>query len=423
MRILIMAIGSLGDILPFVALGAEFKERGHDVCMYGNDYFRHYAEERGLHFTATSDAAEYEAFLNSPVATDPRKAMQAVANGVLKWVASSYRIMRDDILPGQTILLCSTFAFASRLLQETHGIPTAVLHLSPSVLRSEFSAPRFSPLGHMAKLPRFVKRFMWRTMDRKFMDPLYTVPLNRIRADLGLGPVERAFHHWLHEATAVLCMVPEWFSARQPDWPVHVVMTGFPLVDDGNGKPLPAPIKAFLDAGPAPLVFTAGTANAISHDFFIAAVQACRILEMRAILVTADSKQLPSELPDGVIHAAYVPFETLLPHAAAFVHHGGIGSTSQALRAGVPQLIQPFAFDQFDNASRAVQLGVAREILPRRFKPLRVARELRALISDKDVAVRSRHVADRLKEPNGIARACDLLLEKLVPKHALAIAA
>ncbi|WP_167086712.1 hypothetical protein [Massilia frigida] len=61
-------------------------------------------------------------------------------------------------------------------------MPGAVVHLSPSVSRSAFMAPRFSPLGHMETLPRAVERLVWRTLDRKFLDPLYGVPFNRLRA-------------------------------------------------------------------------------------------------------------------------------------------------------------------------------------------------------------------------------------------------
>jgi UDP:flavonoid glycosyltransferase YjiC (YdhE family) len=100
MRILIMAVGSLGDILPFLTLGARLQQRGHEVRIYGNDYFRPNADEHGLHFTATSDAADYQAFLDSPAATDPREGMRAVAAGIMNKVLSSYEMMRKDVLPG-----------------------------------------------------------------------------------------------------------------------------------------------------------------------------------------------------------------------------------------------------------------------------------------------------------------------------------
>ena len=413
MRVLIAVVGSLGDVLPFMALGAELQKRGHEVCMYANAYFQRYADEQGLHFVATSPAAVYQAFLDSPVATDAKQAMVAVAQGVLQWTAASYQIMLADVVPGETILIGSTFALAPRLLHETHQIPAAVVHLSASVIRSEFSAPRFSPLGHMTSLPRFVKRLVWRTLDRRFMDPLYTVPFNAIRANLGLAPIVRMFHEWLHDADLALCLVPDWFSPRQPDWPAQIAMTGFPLCDHGKSAALPPALAQFIDAGAAPLVFTTGTANSTSDAFFSASLQASEELGMRAILVTSERRQLPENLPPGAFHAPYAPFELLLPRAAAFVHHGGIGSTSQALLAGVRQLIRPMAFDQFDNASRAVQLGVARELLPRHYQPVRVAKELKTLLQDDVLGANCARYAQALAASQGIERACDVLLDKL----------
>lgn len=418
MRILIMALGSLGDILPFTAIGGELQRRGHEVIFYGNDYFRRHAEEAGLRFTATSPAAEHEAFLNDPGVTNPKEAMRAVAGGVLKRVEASYAIMAQDVLPGATLLLASTFAFAPRLLAETHALPCAVLHLAPSVLRSCHRAPRFSPLGHMDGLPRFVKGFLWRAMDRKFMDPLYTLPFNRTRAQLGLAPVARMFHQWLHQADATLCMTPDWFAARQPDWPASLAMTGFPLADDGAAIPLQADLAHFLASGPAPVVVSAGTANAVSHKFYAAAIEACTRLGLRAIVVTADPRQLPAGLPDSVLHTAYAPFAALLPRAAAFIHHGGIGSSAQALRAGIPQLIQPMAFDQFDNASRVAQLNAGCEIPARIFLAPHVAQGLQGILGNAAMAASCRAIAGRLANADGIGSACDAILEKLQARAA-----
>jgi rhamnosyltransferase subunit B len=417
MRILITAIGSLGDIIPFTAIGAQLQAGGHEVIFYGNDYFRRHVEEAGLRFKATSPAAEYEAFRHAPGATDPQEAMRAVASGVMRRVEASHQIMAQDVVPGRTLALASTFAFAPRLLRETHAVPCAVLHLAPSVLRSCYRAPRFSPLGHLEALPRFAKSLLWRVMDRKFMDPLYTLPFNQIRAQLGLAPVARVFHHWLHEADATLCLTPEWFAARQPDWPASLAMTGFPLAGHGASAPLTADLARFLDMGPAPVVVSAGTANAVSDAFYAAALQACTALGLRVVAVTADPRQLPADLPDTVLHADYVSFAALLPRAAAFIHHGGIGSVAEALRAGIPQLIQPMAFDQFDNASRVAHLNTGCEILPRHFTAPRVAQCLQTMLGNAAMAASCRQIADALANADGITRACDTIMGKLSPSE------
>ena len=97
-------------------------------------------------------------------------------------------------------------------------------------------------------------------------------------------------------------------------------------------------------------------------------------------------------LPPSVHHVAYAPFDLLSRQAAAFVHHGGIGTSATVLAAGKPQLVVPFAFDQPDNAARLRRLGVAATVLPN--APLRAwVKALSSLLNDPQVAVACRTVA------------------------------
>jgi UDP:flavonoid glycosyltransferase YjiC (YdhE family) len=102
-----------------------------------------------------------------------------------------------------------------------------------------------------------------------------------------------------------------------------------------------------------------------------------------------------------------VPFRWLLARSALLVHHGGIGSMSQALAAGVPQVIMPMGFDQCDNAARVERLGVGKSLPPKRFRGPAVAEMIRVLLDDSAVATRCRDVAVRLAAADGIERACD----------------
>src|SRR5262249_5085713 len=145
-------------------------------------------------------------------------------------------------------------------------------------------------------------------------------------------------------------------------------LTGFPLYDHAQSRPLSPDVEAFLASGEPPVAFTAGTANAGAHEFFAPSPQACRPTRQRGTLLAPHVEQPPSRLPSGVAWFGFVPFSALLPRSAALVHHGGIGTTSQALRAGVPQLITPAGFDQYDNSDRAMRLGVALELLPKNYQ-------------------------------------------------------
>jgi len=82
------------------------------------------------------------------------------------------------------------------------------------------------------------------------------------------------------------------------------------------------------------------------------------LLGCRAVFLTMKPQQLPADLPDSIFVAIYAPFSRLLPRASAMVHHGGIGTTSQCLAAGIPQLVVFMSLDQPDNAARVERLGV-----------------------------------------------------------------
>jgi len=410
-KILVCPAGSHGDVLPLIGVGKELQHRGHQVHVISNASFEPLVREAGLAFTASSTAEAMTALLNDSGVTDSMTGLALIAEGVMASIGPSHEVLLREMEPGRTIVVGSSFALATRLLSETHHVPSVTLHLSPSWFRSDHVAPSLGPLGHLAWAPRFIKRGLWKAADRRFLDPLFTEPFNRIRAGMGLAPVQRMLHEWIHQADLTLGMFPEWFAPRQPDWPRHLVLTGFPLYDHGNaGDTLPADVEAFLAAGDPPVAFTAGTANATSHAFYAASAQACGLSGRRGILLTQDARQLPATLPAGVAHFSYVPFKALLPRLAAFVHHGGIGSTSQGLLAGVPQLIRPMAYDQFDNASRAVSLGVASQLLPRRYRPQTAARALDRLVADRQVQRRCHQVAGQTRGCDGIHAACDAIL-------------
>jgi UDP:flavonoid glycosyltransferase YjiC (YdhE family) len=416
MRILLCAAGSHGDVLPFIALGRELQRRGHEARLVTHERFRPLAA--GLPVVATGTLELEARFMADPDITDTRKGLALVAAGIMERLPDAFHQVEREIVPGRTLIVASTFSLGARLVAEARGVPCAAVHLSPSWFRSEHVAPSIGPLGHLAGMPRVLKRWIWQAMDRRMLDRLFTEPFNRQRAALGLPPVQRMLHAWIHEADAVLGLFPEWFAARQPDWPAALALPGFPF-DDAPGDPpaLPPEVADFLDAGEPPVAFTAGTANASSHAFFDTSAQACALGGRRGLLIAQDARQLPATLPAGVLHLPHAPFSSLLPRLAAFVHHGGIGTTAQALRAGVPQLIRPMAYDQFDNASRAVQLGSARQLLARRYRPKAVADSLDRLIDDTRVREACRQAAGRMRAgPSGVAAACDAVL-RLAPAN------
>ncbi|MEN3330246.1 MAG: rhamnosyltransferase subunit [Acidobacteriota bacterium] len=157
----------------------------------------------------------------------------------------------------------------------------------------------------------------------------------------------------------------------------------------------------------------------IAGDFYRQSIKAAMLLNRRAVLLIGGDRNRPTEpLPEGIIAVNYAPFGELLPRAAAMVHQGGVGTTAQGLRAGIPMLVVPFAHDQHDNGARVERLGVARTIARNSYKPRRVASELKELLDNPSYAQTAREVGSRVRAESGGALAVDLILDQLNERRA-----
>jgi UDP:flavonoid glycosyltransferase YjiC (YdhE family) len=179
---------------------------------------------------------------------------------------------------------------------------------------------------------------------------------------------------------------------------------------------MPIELAEFLDAGPPPIVFTLGSSAVwVARDFFRESIDAAKSLGQRAVLLVGDDRNRPASLPDGIIAIGYAPYESLLPRASVVVHHGGVGTTSQGLLAGVPTLIVPFAFDQSDNADHARRLGTSRTVYRNKYRATRVAKDLHELLARPEYKQNAIQVSNELKQERGPAQAADLI-EQLLGK-------
>lgn len=162
------------------------------------------------------------------------------------------------------------------------------------------------------------------------------------------------------------------------------------LMFDPDDTPSTAQLDIFLAKYELPVVFTHGTGNNNSKTFFHHAVQACKILDQPALLLCQSNKAIPADLPPNILHVNYLPFEQLLPYVGCMVHHGGMGTCAQVLRAGIPQIIVPVGFDQFQNADRVERLGVGTRMDLETFSPELAAQNLKGLMDDQQVLNRCR---------------------------------
>jgi rhamnosyltransferase subunit B len=409
LRILLPAIGSSGDIHPVIGLGRALKARGHAVVLITNDIFADQAAASGLEFLPLGTRSEAEALMADPRLWHPYRGFGCIIEmALLPNIPRLYRIIERERGPG-TVVAATTLCIGARVAQERLGVPTATLHLQPSVLRSLVDNGRLGWLNMGPGMPRAVKKALFWLIDAFFVERLIGPELNGFRASLGLPPIQGVFSDYLHSPELVLGLFPEWFAPPQPDWPRHTHLTGFVLHDSGGTQDAHADADAFLDAGPPPVLVTPGSAAMDRTAFFKHTVDACRALGARAMLVTNHPGQLPGSLPPGIRAFPYLPFSRVMPRCAAVVYHGGIGTLAQAVKAGIPHLVVANAHDQPDNGQRIERLGLGRSISQGSYRAANARGAIGELMRSTAIRGRCLEYAPRIDSAAALEKACTLI--------------
>ena len=336
-------------------MGRELNARGHQVQLLANESFASLASVNGLAFRSIVSPDQTDQLLNNPNNWHPTKSALHGARWMNRMLEPIYDVCREEIHCKKTIIVNYPGVFAGKLLNEIHGNPLISLVPMPWMLLSRKASPKLAgPLNLPQSAPRFLVNAFWYGLET-LADQLVGPPVNRLREKHGLNRIKR-IPRWSYSNDLTIGMFPDWYAPPQTDWPKNTQLVGFARFDGHLNPEVPCPTQAFIDAGAPPIAITFGTGMRHAAPMFKNAADACEKLKLRCILLSADSKQLPSELPSSTQHCPFASFERLFPQCAAVIHHGGIGTTAQALAANLPQLIMPLAWDQFDNADRVRRL-------------------------------------------------------------------
>ena len=414
-KIVLQAFGSLGDLHPHLGVGAALAARGHAVTIVTHDLYRSRVEAAGLQMhdmpPAYGTFDDLEALMRK--AMDARDGSRFVVERIVIPHLRATTQAVIDAATGADFLVGHPLGFSTVLAAEKLGIPRAHAVLQPMAMFSLHDPPHMGPQPGMGFLHRRgpgtwrVLYGLMRLVMRQWMKPIHA-----LRAELGLP---RATAHPMLEMwseTLNLALFSSVLMSPQPDAPPHLVTTGFPFYDrDETGKSSPDALLRFLDAGPAPLVFTLGSSAVFDAGrFYEVALASARALGRRAVLLCGpEGRNRPGHLGADAIAVDYAPHSEVFPRAAVNVHQGGVGTTGQALRAGRPMLVMPYSHDQPDNALRCERLGIARTVPRRRWSVPHATAALGALLVDSDAARKAATVGERVRAERGAEAAADAI--------------
>ena len=410
-RIVFNSWGSLGDLFPYIAVGRALKARGHTAVLAVPAFYRPMVEAAGLeHADVGPEVDPSDTALIAGV-MDPMKGPEFLIRKVLMPPLRTTHRQMQVAAAGADLIVTHPVAFGGPIVASEMRLPWVSTVLAPASMYSRIDAPVMLPFAAAIALRRlgaWTMRPILAIGQKATED--WLAPVHALRNDLHLSAIANPLFEGQRSPYLNLALFSRVLSEPQRDWAPRTEITGFPFYNEATA--LSHELEAFLDAGPAPVVFTLGSSAVWTPgSFYVESVQAVEQLGVRAVMLVGPQSQHRLTVdPHRVLLVESAPHDRLFPRASCIVHQGGVGTTGQALRAGKPMLIVPHAHDQPDNAYRVERLGISRTIFPGAYKASRVARALAGLLEQPAIQGRAAIVGSTVRSEGGAELAADLII-------------
>ncbi|MEU0542250.1 glycosyltransferase [Nocardia sp. NPDC005978] len=420
MRIAIPLTGTRGDVHPIVALGVELRRRGHEVLIGAPPNLVEFVESAGLAARACGPDVQQlyssEQGQRALAAGNTLRLMHMVAQQMAGYAEQMNREV-IEVCAGADLIVASTVTEdRAASVAEATGIPLIVLHYFP--IRANGAYPFPGALPPHWNPPALVNRATW-LFAENLRRVVFLRYLNALRTTLGLrrsltSPAAALARARVTEVQiydpALVPGLPEQWDERRP-------FTGFLSLDHetrtavGDLAGDHDAILSWIDAGEPPVFFGFGSMPIRDSAAVLAMVeQVSADLGVRA-LVSAGWSDLDTAAARTGPHVKIVgPFayDVAFPRCAAAVHHGGIGTLFESLRAGLPTLVCSVSFEQPMWGGQVERLGLGGHIPFTRLTADRLRAGLAPLLSDESRA-RVREFARTLRTEGAAEYAADLV--------------
>ncbi len=418
MKIVIFTIGSRGDVQPFLALAVGLQQAGHQVTLVAPSDFTEWIQSQGV--SAHPVRFNVQEWLKQPETQAVIKSGNPVRG---------FRMVREFMRTGMTEALnefwqaAQTADFVVQTLggqggvevASQRGIPMAFAFLQPFVPTRAFPSFFINALGPL-RLPLsggynylthvLMDRVMWLT---------YGNATNQWRAARWGLPPWGSFAAMRHArrrfGTPWLFGYSPHVLPKPPEWDKTDHLTGYWFLESPSEWQPPADLVRFLESGPPPIYIGFGSMSDDDPERLTRlTVHALELTGQRGVLATGwgGVAQLTTSASVFCLEAA--PHAWLFPRMAAVVHHGGAGTTGAGLRAGVPNLITPFALDQYAWADVVVKLGVGpRAAEVKKLTAEKLAGAINIVVNDASLRARAAALGEKIRAENGVTRAVEII--------------
>ncbi|XP_073389856.1 sterol 3-beta-glucosyltransferase UGT80A2 isoform X2 [Physcomitrium patens] len=421
LKIVMLIVGTRGDVQPFVAIGKQLQEYGHRVRLATHTNFRDFVKKEGLEFYPLGGdpkvLAEYmvknKGFLPSGPSevSVQRKQIKSIVYSLLD---ACIKPDKESGVPFRPhAIIANPPAYGHVHVAEYLQIPLHIFFTMPWTSTREFPHP----------LSR-IKQPAGNRMSYQVVDSLIWLGIRGIinsfrKKQLKLRPIT-----YLSGSQGSIADLPTgyiWSPHLVPkpkDWGPLVDVVGFCFLNLAQNYKPPDDLVKWLDAGPPPIYIGFGSLPVADPEGMTKIIiEALEKTAQRGIIGRGwgGIGNLP-EVPDNVYLLSDCPHDWLFPRCAAVVHHGGAGTTAAGLRAACPTTIVPFFGDQPFWGERVQQKGVGPAHIPVKHFDLEKLVSAIEFMLDPTVKQAALTLANSMKGEDGIKGAVNVF-HKHIHKH------
>lgn len=429
MNIVVMVVGSRGDVQPFIAMGNELQKHGHRVRIATHAVFKDFVQAAGLEFYPIGgDPAQLMAYMVKNPGLIPN--MKSLREGEIKakrrmvhdmlygcWSACVEPDPDSDIPFVANAIISNPPTFAHIHCAQALSIPLHMVFTMPWSPTRAFPHPLANVRNTTtdAKLANYLSFGLVNALTWQGLGDV----INEFRQEsLGLEEVPVTEGPFLAETFKIpytYCWSPA-LVPKPSDWGDHLDVTGFIFREPPAYNP-PAELDAFLKAGPPPLYVGFGSIVVDQPDVLLETVlKAVEMSGVRCVISKGWSSLATDTIPENVMFVGECPHEWLFQQTFAVVHHGGAGTTAAGLNAGKPTIIVPFFGDQPFWGSMVASSGAGPSPIPH---PELTSDKLAAAIEfckTEEAATAAKSVAEKMQAENGVEAAVSSFHRHLQPE-------
>ena len=410
MNILILTIGSRGDVQPFVALGKGLKAAGHDVTVCTAHTFEPFVVEHGLKYAYMTDE-----IIRLTDTVDGQRTIESGGKGfgLIKKVKPIIREMLTqawEAAQGAEAIVYHPKTLAGYHIAEKLGIPVFMSMPLPAYTPTrEFPNPILPPNIRLGAAFNRLSYMVTRMVGMPFGGIV-----NEWRQSIGLPPRGRLANEIVlpnGQPMPTLYSYSPHVVPTPSDWQPSTVATGYWFLDQQADWQPPSDLVDFLNAGEPPVYVGFGSMAGTDPEGKARVVlSALEQSGQRGILASGWGGLKADSLPENVFMLEQAPHDWLFPRVKAVVHHGGAGTTAAGLRAGKPTIVCPFFGDQPFWGQHVYQLGVGPKPIPQKqLTAEALARAIQTAVSDAGMAQRAAALGEKIRAEDGVARAVEII--------------